>query len=57
MDRWTLAYLAGHRDMSMTKRYIHPQEQTIRQAMEKARAVQTGRGTESWPRVTGRNRL
>ncbi len=30
MDPWTLAYLlAGHRDMNITKRYIHPQEQTI----------------------------
>ena len=37
MDPWTLAYLAGHRDMNITKRYIHPQEQTIRAAMEKAR--------------------
>jgi integrase len=36
MDPWTLAYLAGHRDMSITKRYIHPQQQTIRSAMERA---------------------
>jgi len=36
MDPWTLAYLAGHRDMNITKRYVHPQEQTIRTAMEKA---------------------
>jgi integrase len=37
MDPWTLAYLAGHRDMSTTKRYVHPQEQTTRQAIERAR--------------------
>ena len=37
MDPWTLAYLAGHRDMSMTKRYIHPQADTIRKALENAR--------------------
>src|SRR5262249_13846257 len=37
MDPWTLAYLAGHRDMNITKRYVHPQQQTIREAMEKAR--------------------
>lgn len=37
MDPWTLAYLAGHRDMSITKRYIHPQEYNTRAAMEKAR--------------------
>ena len=36
MDAWTLAYLAGHRDMNITKRYVHPQEQTIRAAMERA---------------------
>jgi integrase len=36
MDPWTLAYLAGHRDMNITKRYIHPQEHTIRDAMKRA---------------------
>jgi integrase len=42
MDPWTLAYLAGHRDMNITKRYVHPQEQTILDAMEKARMVKGG---------------
>ncbi len=42
MDPWTLAYLAGHRDMNITKRYVHPQEQTIRTAMERAREEKTG---------------
>jgi len=42
MDPWTLAYLAGHRDMNITKRYVHPQEQTILDAMEKARGVKGG---------------
>lgn len=42
MDPWTLAYLAGHRDMSITKRYIHPQQHTIREAMERARAAAGG---------------
>lgn len=42
MDPWTLAYLAGHRDMNITKRYVHPQEQTILAAMEKARVVKGG---------------
>ena len=37
MDPWTLAYLAGHRDMNITKRYVHPQEQTVRAAMDRAR--------------------
>jgi len=42
MDPWTLAYLAGHRDMSITKRYIHPQEHTTRAAMDRARDAQGG---------------
>jgi len=42
MDPWTLAYLAGHRDMNITKRYVHPQEQTIRAAMDRAQVAQTG---------------
>jgi integrase len=42
MDPWTLAYLAGHRDMNITKRYVHPQEQTILDAMEKVRVAKGG---------------
>jgi integrase len=42
MDPWALAYVAGHRDMSITKRYIHPQQGTLRDAMERARTAQGG---------------
>ena len=42
MDPWTLAYLAGHSNMNTTKRYVHPQERTIQEAMERAREVQGG---------------
>jgi integrase len=42
MDPWTLAYLAGHRDMNITKRYVHPQRRTILEAMEKARVAKGG---------------
>jgi hypothetical protein len=42
IDPWTLAYLAGHRDMNIPKRYLHPQERTIRAAMEKARVAEDG---------------
>ena len=45
MDAFTLAYLAGHRDMNIPKRYIHPQAGPIRAAMEKA---WDGRGTGLW---------
>ena len=44
MDPYTLAYLAGHSDFSTTRRYVHPQAQTIRDAIERARA---GRGGHS----------
>jgi len=37
IDPWTLAYLAGHRDMSITKRYVHPQEYSTRATIDKAR--------------------
>ena len=42
MEPWTLAYLAGHRDMNITKRYVHPQEQTIRAAMDRAHEEKGG---------------
>ena len=42
MDPWTLAYLAGHRNMNTTKRYVHPQEQTIRAAMDRAQVAKSG---------------
>jgi len=42
MDPWTLAYLAGHRDMSITKRYVHPQEYNTRAAIEKTRVALGG---------------
>ncbi len=49
MDPWTLAYLAGHRDMAITKRYIHPQDEQVREAMERARAAQGGHKTGHTP--------
>ena len=36
MDPYTLAYLAGHSDFAMTQRYVHPQKETVRKAMEMA---------------------
>lgn len=43
MDPYTLAYLAGHSDFSTTRRYVHPQVQTVRDAIERARNGQPGR--------------
>ena len=39
MDPFTLAYLAGHSDFSTTRRYVHPQAETVRAAMERARSA------------------
>ena len=35
MDPFTLPVLAGHTDMNTTKRYVHPNEADIREAMSK----------------------
>ena len=49
MDPWTLAHIAGHRDMSITKRYVHPQAETIRAAMERARSGHNSGHTVALP--------
>ena len=53
MGPWTLAYLAGHRDMNITKRYIHPREQTIRAAMERATAAAEVQGRHTYGHTGG----
>jgi integrase len=42
MDTYTLAHLAGHSDFSTTKRYGHPQEQTVLAAMERVHEARGG---------------
>ncbi len=42
MDPYTLAYLAGHSDFSTTRRYVHPQADTVRAALERVRAQVEG---------------
>ena len=42
LDPYTLAYLAGHSDFGTTRRYVHPNLNTAREALERARAVQGG---------------
>jgi integrase len=42
MDPYTLAYFAGHSDFGTTRRYVHPNLETGRAAMERAREVQGG---------------
>src|ERR1019366_10324703 len=47
LDPYTLAYLAGHSDFGTTKRYVHPNLNTAREAIEKARNAQDTRQTDS----------
>lgn len=42
MDPYTLAYLAGHSDFGTTRRYVHPQEETVRAAMNDAQNARGG---------------
>jgi integrase len=42
MDPHSLAYFAGHSDFGTTRRYVHPDLETGREAMERARGVQGG---------------
>ena len=42
MDPFMLGYLAGHTDMGITKRYVHPQSATVQEAMKRASGHRTG---------------
>lgn len=63
MDPFTLAYLAGHSDMSTTRRYVHVQMETIRAAVEKAERAETthksghSQKTENSEEISGRRLL
>jgi integrase len=48
MDPFTLHVLAGHTDMNTTKRYVHPSDADIREAMEK---VQGGHRNGHTPEI------
>ena len=53
MDPFTLAYLAGHSDISITKRYVHPDDGTVRAAMERAASEQLSPPTTPPTALTG----
>jgi hypothetical protein len=58
MDPFTLHVLAGHTDMNTTKRYVHPSEADIREAMDKVatRSRETlGRWKERFHRAACRS--
>jgi len=42
LDPYTLAYLAGHSDFGTTRRYVHPNLNTAREALERARVARRG---------------
>lgn len=42
IDPYTLAYFAGHSDFGTTRRYVHPDLETARASMEKAREERGG---------------
>jgi hypothetical protein len=42
LDPYTLAYLAGHSDFATTRRYVHPNLNTAREALERARVAHGG---------------
>ena len=52
MDPYTLAYLAGHSDFSTTKRYVHPQADAVRAALDRARAQLHGKAVDQEPQPT-----
>jgi len=37
-DAWTLARIAGHSNISMSKRYVHPSEHAVLNAIERLQA-------------------
>jgi hypothetical protein len=41
MDPYSLAYFAGHSDFGTTRRYVHPNLETGREAMERAQSAQS----------------
>ena len=44
-DAWTLARIAGHSNVSMSSRYVHPSEDAVLSAMAKLGGHKTGHNT------------
>ncbi len=49
MDPYTLAYFAGHRDFGTTRRYVHPDLESGRAAIERAAVAQGGHNSGHTP--------
>jgi len=52
LDPYTLAYLAGHSSFVTTRRYVHPNLTTAREAMDRARMAQRGHKIGHSPTAT-----
>jgi integrase len=52
MDPYTLAYFAGHSDFATTRRYVHPNMESGRAAMERAGAAWGGHSSGHTPQST-----
>ena len=52
MGPYTWAYFAGHSDFSTTRRYVHPNPDTARAAMERASVAQGGPKKGHGPELT-----
>ena len=49
MDPYTLAYFAGHGDFSTTRRYVHPNMESGRVAIERSGAAWGGHSSGHTP--------
>ena len=52
MDPYTLAYFAGHSDFGTTRRYVHPNMESGRAAMERAGVAASGHNSGHTPETT-----
>ena len=52
MDPYTLAYFAGHSDFGTTRRYVHPNMESGRAAMERAGVAAGGHNSGHTPEST-----
>ena len=52
IDPYTLAYFAGHSDFGTTRRYVHPNMESGRAAMERAGVAGGGHNSAHIPETT-----
>jgi integrase len=50
-DAWTLARIAGHSNVSMSSRYVHPSENAVLDAMERLGGHKSGHTQDAMPRL------